>query len=111
VLARVAIAAPDEAALSMDPDLVAPWWLQLLREPAALLGLLLGGLWTAAASLLFGKAPALLAALPAWQPPTLVMEWSLPFVVASVLVLLAGLSVGLYWLASAASSRMSGLAR
>jgi anti-sigma factor RsiW len=114
VLLRVAQLAPEEPRLSVDPDLVVPWWVQILREPAAIWGLLLGGLWTATANtilpMLRHAAPEIVATPPAWSLPGIVAGWSLPFLIAVALVLGGGVSFGLYRLATSAFSRMSGLA-
>lgn len=114
VLLRVARLPSDEPRPAVDPDLIVPWWAQILREPAAILGLLLGGLWTATMSTLWpwlrNELPHLAAAWPAWGIPQLVPQWSLPFLVVVAAVLLLGSTWGLYRLATAAFSRLSGFA-
>ncbi len=114
VLSRIAQLEPQEMRLPVDPDLVTPWWVQILREPTALLGLLLGALWTATANVILpmlrGASQELSVVAPGCSLPGFVAGWSLPFLVAATLVLVASLSFGLYRLAAAAFSRLSGLA-
>ncbi len=54
-------AARREIAPAVDPDLVLPWWAQLLREPEAALGLALGAVYAGATPWL---VPRLLEVVP-----------------------------------------------
>jgi hypothetical protein len=114
VMARVAKESRAKASLPIDPELLLPWWVQILREPQALLGLVLGAIYATSGAHLFpvvrqgvavflAAAPGMTARLGTVGPsPVMIAAFALPIV--------AGASWALYRLASAAAARLSGAA-
>lgn len=111
VLARVA-ADRTTAALPIDPELLLPWWAQVLREPAALVGLALGAVSTMSGPLLVPAArsavPVLLRAVTGVSGYVDGLTFSPLLLVPLVAPLLAGAVWALYRLANAAATRLSG---
>jgi len=94
VMARVAATPSATPRLATNPELLVPWWIQVLREPEAILGLGLGALYAVSGPFLLPLArragPALLDAGPgpaqvpwnAW-PPLLIAAIAVPLVGAA----------------------------
>lgn len=62
-------AARRAATPAVEPDLLLPWWAQVLREPEAALGLLLGGLYAGATPWLLPRLIAATSRLSAGSLP------------------------------------------
>ena len=112
VMARVT-ADPSKGTLPIDPELLLPWWAQVLREPAALLGLGIGGLCAAWAPFV---APTVHRATPSVVQALSTLAgrfevWALsPLMIASLVAPLLGVTAwGIYRLANAAAARLSGV--
>ncbi|MFN8180077.1 MAG: hypothetical protein U0167_19245 [bacterium] len=114
VMARVAKESRAKAALPIEPELLWPWWVQILREPQALLGLGLGAIYAAVGGHLVPTVrqgvAVLLAAAPGWTARLGAVEPSPVMIAACALPIVAGASWALYRLASAAAARLSGAA-
>ena len=102
VMDRVATAR-REAHPAVEPELLMPWWTQVLREPEAVLGLLLGGLYAGAGPWLLPWVrtvwPRILAHpfpsandLGMGWPPILVAFLLVPLISASAFLLYRGVS-------------------
>lgn len=117
VMQRVAVerrAVGTDVRPAVDPELLVPWWAQLLREPEALLGLTLGAIYAVAwpwilpvlqgtwPRLVAGSAALAEAGLPPWPPV---------FLVGFVLPLVGAASWALYRVSSAAIARASAAPR
>lgn len=99
---------------AVDPELLTPWWAQLLREPEAILGLTLGALYAGAwpwllplvqqtwPRLVDGSVTLPDLGLGAW-PPLLLAGFVLPLVAAA--------SWALYRVSRSAAARVSATSR
>jgi hypothetical protein len=112
VLARVATSDRAAGPLPIDPELLLPWSVQLLREPAALVGLAFGAIWAGSGPFLVpairSAVPTVLGALstaaghhPAASSPLVILAVTVP--------LAAGAAWALYRFATAAAARLSGV--
>jgi len=108
VMQRVATAR-REALPAVEPELLRPWWTQVLREPEAVLGLLRGGIYAGAGPWLLPWVRAAwprIAAHPLPGAADFALGWS-PIILASLLVPLIGVSAFLlYRGVSAAFARL-----
>jgi hypothetical protein len=114
VMARVVKESRAKASLPIDPELLLPWWVQILREPQALLGLALGTIYATVGGHLVPTVrhgvAVLLATAPGWAARLGTVEPSPVMIAAFTLPIVAGASWALYRLASAAAARLSGAA-
>ena len=113
VMVRVA-AESSKGTLPIDPELLLPWWAQILREPAALVGLGIGALCAAWGPFVGPAArratPALLQAASALGGRFEAPAFS-PLLIVSLAAPLLGVAAwAIYRVANAAAARLSGVA-
>ena len=110
VLARLDAAPLDERAAAIDAELLLPWWTQILREPAALLGLGLGVLCAATTASGWSPAQAVGGAAQLWTTAWIAAERMPTLLLAGMgLPLLAATAWGVFRLTTAAFTRLGDL--
>ena len=112
VMARVA-STRRETVPALDAELLLPWWTQVLREPEAMLGLLLGGLYAGAGPWLLPWIRSMSPKVAAYPLPSagdLGMAWPPVFLVFLLIPLVGASAWLLYRGASAAFARLGSAA-
>jgi len=112
VMTRVATERRAHAPAPIETDLLLPWWIQILREPQAVLGLTLGALYAVSGPLLVPtvrhSVVMFLAEVPTLTARLGRIELSPMMLATLALPLVGAASWALYRLASAAAARLSG---
>lgn len=99
-----------DAAPALDPDLVLPWWAQLLREPEAALGLALGAVYAGATPWLVPRLLAVVTKLAQGGLPAAADLGMSPFSLAMLVLPALGAATWLLYRATTAAFSRIGAA-